>query len=374
MADEQQDNSGVTPELSGPKRRDPMAVPPAAPAAPKRSQAWRWALGISLVVLVGAWIVSWQVNRLLFRPRAFPKPRTIIVPRNTTLGKIAPRLQERGFIPSAFALRVYARLTHKANRLKAGEYEVSGKISPVALLDLLNSGRVRAFWVTIPEGKWKSEISTYLAPHWPNAAREFPAFVQQPDRWRDRFPFLEGKTLEGYLFPDTYLVGKGASAEQIITTMLKAFDANCWKAYQADPPRDGRTFYQVLILASLVEAEAKVAAERPTIAGVYINRLKKGMLLQCDASVLYAHGLRLSRVLNRDLTIDSPYNTYVHPGLPVGPICNPGADSFKAALHPKDVPFLYYVTKGDGSGTHSFSTTLAEHEAARRKYLETRRR
>jgi len=287
----------------------------------------------------------------------------VIIPRYATLNKIAPRLEKRGLVPSAFALRVYARLQHKDNKLKAGEYEVSGKMSPAQILDLLNSGRVMSYWVTIPEGKWASEIDTYLAPHWPNAAREFPAFVTQPERWRGRFPFVEGNTLEGYLFPDTYLVGKGASAEQIITAMLKAFDARCWKAYQADPPKDGRMFYQVLILASLVEAEAKAPAERSIIAGVYINRLKKGMLLQCDATAIYAHKLRIVPLIS-DLKIDSPYNTYLYPGLPIGPICNPGASSFRAALHPKEVPYLYYVARRDGSGTHIFSTTLAEHQAA----------
>lgn len=373
MAEEQQ-NPTPNPEPAKPGRRDPMAISPPGPEPPKRIRPWHWVLGITLALLAGTGIFGWQVNRLLFRPITFTEPRTVIVARHATLRKLAPRLQQEGIIPSAFALRVYAKLQRKDNKLKAGEYQVSGSMSPVQILDLLNSGRVISFWVTIPEGKWATEIGNYLTKDWPNAAREFPAFVAQPERWRTQFPFIEGKTLEGYLFPDTYLVSKGAGAERIITTMLQAFAERCWKVYQANPPKDGRTLYEVLILASLVEAEAKVPAERPIIAGVYMNRLKNGMKLQCDASVLYAHQMRLTRVLFRDLEIDSPYNTYKYPGLPAGPICNPGADSFKAALHPADVPYLYYVAKNDGSGEHIFSRTAAEHNAAREKYLQTLRK
>ncbi|MHB0936832.1 MAG: endolytic transglycosylase MltG [Armatimonadota bacterium] len=373
MADEQLNNSNPNPEPPAPGRRDPMAAAPAAPAAPKRLRPWHWALGIGLVLLVTAGILGLQANRLLFHPITFSTPQAVIVPRSATLSKLAPRLEEKGIIPSAFALRVYAKLQHKDNKLKAGEYQVSGKMSPVQILDLMNSGRVTSFWVTIPEGKWASEIGAFLAPRWPEAARELPALAVQPERFRGEFTFLEGDTLEGYLFPDTYLMSKGAGAESIVKAMLKAFEERCWNAYQLHPPADGRTFYQVLILASLVEAEAKVPSERPIIAGVYMNRLKDGMKLQCDASVLYAHRRRLTRVLYRDLEIDSPYNTYRYPGLPAGPICNPGADSFKAALQPAEVPFIYYVAKSDGSGGHIFSRTAAEHNAARQKYLQTLR-
>lgn len=373
MADEQQNNSTPTPEPSDLGWRAPMAITPTVPVAPKRFRLWHWALGIGLLVLIGVGIVGWQANRLLFHPITFSKPRPVIVPRSATLSQLAPRLEQKDIIPSAFALRVYAKLQHKENKLKAGEYQVSGKMSPVQILDLLNSGRVVSFWVTIPEGKWADEIGTFLAPRWPEAARELPALASQPDRWRGRYPFLEGNTLEGYLFPDTYLLSKGASAENIVNAMLTACKERCWDVYQQHPPADGRTFYQVLTLAALVEAEAKVPAERPIIAGVYMNRLKKGMKLQCDASVLYAHHRRLTRVLFRDLEIDSPYNTYKYPGLPAGPICNPGAASFRAALTPATVPYLYYVAKNDGSGGHIFSQTAAEHNAARQRYLESLR-
>jgi len=353
MAYERQDNNGIP--------------------AVKRARAGRRLLAIGLILLAGAGLFAWQADRLLFQPIAFREPRAVVVPRNARLRQVAERLREGGFIPSAFALRAYARLAKKDNLLKAGEYEVTGRMSPVQILELLNSGRVKSYWVTIPEGKWASEVSAYIAERWPDAVEEFDVLIGQPDRWRSRFPFIEGNTLEGFLFPDTYLMSKGAGAEQIISTMLKGFEERCWKAYRANPPRDGRSFYQVLILASLVEAEARAPSERAVIAGVYMNRLRAGMKLKCDATVLYAHQRRLKRVLNSDLTIISPYNTYEINGLPVGPICNPGAESFKAALRPADVPYLYYVVKNDGSGEHVFSRTDKEHEAARQRYLETLR-
>jgi UPF0755 protein len=325
---------------------------------------WYWVLGGVVVLLAAGGYLSLQAKRLIFQPITFKEPHMLIVRRHATLGKLAPELEKKGYIPSAYALRVYARLTRKDGRLKAGEYEISGKMNPAQILDLLNSGHVKAFWVTIPEGKWATEISRYFATHWPDSVNDFPTLVNDAAPWQAKYPFLQGKSLEGYLFPNTYLMSKGASAEQLINTMLRAFRDRCWAAYQANPPKDGRSFYQVLILASMIEAEAKVPSERPIIAGVYLNRLKKGMLLQCDATVLYAHHQRMTRVLYKDLEIDSPYNTYKYPGLPVGPICNPGESSFKAALHPAAGPYLYYVAKTDGSGQHIFSTTMAEHQNA----------
>jgi len=321
--------------------------------------------GVVGVLLLGAGLICWQAQQLLFRPRTFTPPRAFVVQHRATWRKVAPQLEAQGIIPSAFALRVYARLYRQDALLKAGEYELSGKMAPVQIMALLNSGRVHAFWVTIPEGKWASEVEAYFAGHWPDAPADFSALVHDAGAWQHDFPFLRGATLEGYLFPDTYLINKSADARQIIATMLRGFRDRCWQAYQENPPADGRTFYEVLILASLIEAEAKHTAERPIIAGVYMNRLRKNMLLQCDATVLYAHRQRLSRVLFKDLTIDSPYNTYKFPGLPVGPICNPGVSSFQAALRPAEVPYLYYVAKGDGS--HVFTSTLAEHNAAIRQ-------
>lgn len=318
------------------------------------------------LVLIAAVTVGLIAQRTLYRPVTLDTPATVDIRAGTTFRYVAGKLEERGLIPSAAAFKVYARLTHRDGKLKVGEYEVTDGQRPVDILDTLVTGRAKAYWVTIPEGKWASEVPAYFADHWPEAANEMPALIADAARWQRKgyFP-LTGNTLEGCLFPDTYRLPAGASAEQIIGVMLKRFGETCGKAYAAKPPADGRSLQEVLILASLVEAEAKVSAERPKIAGVYINRLEKEMRLDCDATILYAHGKRLTRVLYRDLEIDSPYNTYRRAGLPPGPINNPGLASFKAALQPEPGPYYYYVAQGDGS--HVFSRTLTEHTAAIRR-------
>ena len=346
------------------------STPAASPTpAPKRARSLRWLWwtlgGIVLILGIAAAVTGIQARRLLYQPQRFATPKSFVVERKDTLARVSKRLEDEHIIPNAVALRLYARFSGKQNKLKAGEYEISGKMTPVEILDLLDSGHVKSLWVTIPEGKWASEIAEIVKEQWPNTPGDFGRLVDEPARWREKFPFLEGTSLEGYLFPDTYLVPKSATADTVITAMLDGFKTKCAKTYAEQPPADGRTLYQVLTLASLVEAEAKVDSERPTIAGVYMNRLRKGMKLQCDATVLFAKHERLSRVLYSDLEYNSPYNTYVVTGLPVGPICNPGLASFNAALHPADVTYLYYVARGDG--THIFSNTADEHAAAIRQ-------
>jgi UPF0755 protein len=301
----------------------------------------------------------------LYRPVQLVEAQTVIIRPSTSFGYVARRLAARNLIPNATAFKVYGIITNRAERMKVGEYEVTSGMRPVDILDLLVSGRAKAYWVTIPEGKWASEIPSLLTAQWDVDETELHRVINETAHWQSTMSFLAGHSLEGYLFPDTYRFEKTATAEQMIATMLKRFQQTCVAAYQADPPTDGRSLHEVLVLASLVEGEARVPEERETIAGVYMNRLARGMLLQCDATVLYARQERLRRVLYRDLEVNSPYNTYRYPGLPPGPINNPGLASFTAALRPAQVPYLYYVARGDGS--HVFSRTLAEHNAAIRR-------
>lgn len=342
---------------------------PAAVPAPSRNR--RLIIGLLIAVLalllLGGGVAIYAQNAL-FRPVTLAAPQTVEIRPRATLGFVAARLQQRGLIPSAFALRVYARLTGQANQLKVGEYEVTGTPRPVDILILLNSGRAKFFVLTVPEGKWASEVPAFVREHWPDAASALPPLLNDTARWRGVAPIPpQATSLEGFLFPDSYRFVAGVPAEKICAAMLTRFNQTCGAAYQKHPPTDGRSLYEVLILASLVEAEAKVPAERPIIAGVYMNRLRIGMPLQCDATVLYAKQQRLTRVLFRDLEVASPYNTYPNTryrdGLPPGPICNPGLSCFEAALHPAKTDYLYYRTRG-ADGSHVFSRTMAEHEAA----------
>jgi UPF0755 protein len=175
---------------------------------------------------------------------------------------------------------------------------------------------------------------------------------------------IPARTLEGYLFPDTYAFPDGTRARDAILEMVKRFEREWKPEWNAQLAKGSLTRHQAVTLASIVEREAKVAAERPVIAAVYINRLRAKMLLQADPTVQYARGKHSARLLNKDLEIDSPYNTYKYPGLPPGPIASPGGPSLVAALYPADVPFLYFVAAPDGH--HEFRKTLAEHELAKR--------
>lgn len=329
-----------------------------------------WVVGIlaAAFLLLAAW--GGLALHGLFTPVALPHPEIIRVQKAASFKFVAESLHRRGLIPNAFAFRLYARVKGFAGKLKVGDYEVRGGMAPVQMLDLMVSGRGRLFEVTIPEGKWASEIAQTIARQWPKAGAEFLPLVRRPEHWQQQMPFLKGAaTLEGFLFPDTYYFPTDAQAELMITRMLERFRATCAEAYQATPPADGRTLYQVLTLASLVEGEARRDAERPVIAGVYMNRLRTpGWTLDCDATLIYARQQRVSRLLNSDKLLESPYNSYRRRGLPPGPINNPGIKSFQAALHPETVPFFFYVARGDGS--HVFARTLAEQSANIARFRE----
>lgn len=332
---------------------------------PPRPRKMHWYIaGIAIVALLLGTVV-WYTYRNLHCPVQLAHAEIVIIGRGASLGYVANRLQQRGLIPNALAFRLYAYATHRANKLKLGEYEVTNGMTPADILDLLVSGRARAYSVTIPEGKWASEIGSLLGRHWPGAPDKFSTLVAQPDRWTRQYPWLTGRSLEGYLFPDTYRFAASTPTELIVEKMLGRFQTTCVRAYQQDPPPDGRSLYDVLILASLVEAEAKRDDERARIAGVYYNRLHASppdpRSMDCDATLIYAKGKRVTRVLTQDKAINSPYNSYRHSGLPPGPINNPGLASFMAALHPESHHYYYYVARGDGS--HIFARTLAEQSA-----------
>ncbi|HEY3379039.1 MAG TPA: endolytic transglycosylase MltG [Armatimonadota bacterium] len=326
--------------------------------APVRPARTRGLLLLGVCGLLLCALIGVGYHALYHRVR-LAAPAVVVIGKGASLGYVAQRLQSRGLIPSAFALKLYGHLSHRAGKIQVGEYAVANGMRPVDIFNMLVSGKATAYMLTIPEGKWSMEIAKALQEHWPAATGEFTKLVGQPQYWHARGYPITGASLEGYLFPDTYRIAAGATAEQIITVMLKRFQGTALAAYRATPPADKRSLYEVLVLASLVEAEAKLDRERPIIAGVYMNRLQTpGWRLDCDATLIFAKGERVTRVLARDKMIDSPYNTYRCLGLPPGPINNPGLKSFLAALHPAKVPYYFYVAQGDGS--HIFSRTLAE--------------
>jgi UPF0755 protein len=308
-------------------------------------------------------LLAWWMARSILTPLGGSATVYVMVPRGSSAGSVSRLLAERGVIRSPLGFRLLARVTGKTSRLKPGAYKFSTSMTPMQVLDRIAKGEVTARWVTFPEGFTVRQIADRLAAGGlANKEKFLELALGQGSSFRTNFDH-PGNSLEGYLFPDTYLIPSGASESVIISEMLKCFERKVAVPYSTDIARSGWTLHDVLTLASLIEREARVSKDRPLISGVLRNRLGKGMRLECDATVLYALGEHKDRVLYRDLEVDSPYNTYRYAGLPPGPIANPGLNCIEAALHPAQSDYLYYVARPNGS--HIFTRTLEEHNRAR---------
>ena len=318
---------------------------------------------LALAVLIGA---GW-FGAVVFSDRSRPAKTTqIVVPRGSTFRDIADRLAAAGVIGNADAFRLYAKLKRADTAAHAGAFQFSPHQSESEVLDQLESGGAQiAAWVTIPEGFTAAQIAQRLHDDGLGDAKAYyTAFMHDTivvDGTRT-------KNLEGYLFPSTYLVPIGASPK----TVERILTAQFFKELPPDAGRKARarglTVPQAVTLASLVEREAKADDERALMAGVYYNRMRANMPLEVDASIEYALPMHHDVITYRDLKIDSPYNTYLHQGLPPTPIANPGGPSLTAAFNPRPSSYLYYVYKGNGH--HAFSRTLAEQNANIAKYLK----
>jgi len=313
---------------------------------------------VALVALLALWLLG---STLL--PAGRVGTVVVQIPRDKSAGEIGRILAASGVIRSSFGFRVLARVTGKGTGLKPGAYELSPSMTPLAVIDKIARGEVCARWVTFPEGFTIRQIAERLDAEGLGSALRFWGLAGYGGAYfRTSFPH-PAKSLEGYLFPDTYLLSVGAPEDAIIGEMLDCFGRKVATPLAADISRSGMSLHEVVTLASLIEREAKIPKDRPLISAVLHNRLRRNMRLECDATVLYALGRHKNRVLYKDLDVDSPYNTYLHDGLPPGPVANPGLASIKAALHPASVGYLYYVARPDGS--HVFSRTMAEHQRAR---------
>ena len=288
-------------------------------------------------------------------------PLRVIVPQGSSFQAAADSLARVGIIGRPKLFRSYASIMGRDRALKPGTYLLQRGTPWSEVLDALTSGRgiVRTF--TIPEGYAISSIVPLLAKALAVPPESVTAAVG--DTALRRRLDIPTPTIEGYLFPDTYAFPDGTAPRVAVEHLVERFE-RAWK-----PEWDARlqvlamSKHDIVTLASIIEKEARLAEERPVISAVYHNRLKLGMLLQADPTVQYAQGRHVERVLYKDLEIDSRYNTYKYPGLPPGPIASPGAASLHAALHPADVPFLFFVAHPDGH--HEFRRTFGEHEEAR---------
>ncbi len=297
-------------------------------------------------------------------PMGSGPPLLVSVDPGDSVSDVASKLWARGLIRDRHAVVAAAYVTGKWRCIQAGRHELDAGMSALDMLEALCRGSRTAWhWITIPEGYDLRQIAQKIEEERLASGRDFLEAAYSPGRFEAAFP-LPHDSLEGYLFPDTYRVDSGEGEEEIIEQMVRRFEEVVWKGLFAESPEhEGRSLRDILTLASMVEWEAQLDEERPTIAGVLLNRLNRGQKLECDATVQYALGEgRKTRLMYDDLLIESDYNTYQHAGLPPGPICNPGEASIRAAMEAAKVPYLYYVARPDGS--HVFSKTFAEHQAA----------
>jgi UPF0755 protein len=284
----------------------------------------------------------------------------VVVPRGASLRMAADSLAKAGVVQNATAFRLYALLKGRDRSIRAGTYLFKRGVSWSEVLDDLHGGRGIEHTVTIVEGWSLNQIV-------PQLARALGApldSVQVAVRDTALLHALDvpTPTLEGYLFPDTYIFPDGTSARQAVQAMVARFQRVWQPAWDQQLQQRAMTRNDVMSLAAIVEKEARRPEERPVIAAAYLNRLKAGMLLQADPTVQYAIGHHVARVFYKDLEIDSPYNTYKYKGLPPGPIASPGRPAIVAALYPANVPYRFFVAFPDGH--HEFTTSFAQHSVA----------
>ena len=290
------------------------------------------------------------------------RPARATVPPGASLAVAADSLARAGIIRSSRLFRLYAMVRRDDRAIKPGTYMLPRGSSFGTVLDALRGGKGLVVSVTIPEGYALSQILPLLSTRLSLPAESL-AVAARDTALLHRLD-VPTETLEGYLFPDTYIFPAQATARGAIAAMVRRFEQVWEPAWTARLDTLAMSRHDVLTLASIVEKEARLAEERPVIAAVYMNRLRDGMLLQADPTVQYALGEHQSRVLYKHLEVASPYNTYRHVGLPPGPIASAGRASIVASLYPAEVPYKYFVALPDGH--HEFRTDYAAHEQARR--------
>ncbi len=291
-------------------------------------------------------------------------PSLVHIPSGSSAQAVAELLQRRQLVRSRIATLLYLAASGQARKLKAGYYDLAPSMSTPEIVATISGGKVAHRKVVVVPGLRLEQVAQRVAKSGLVSADEFLAAARRADLYAGdvHFPLPRGRSVEGYMFPATYSLPVGISARGIVRRMLRAFEANFYDRYRKEIENSPLGLHQIVIIASMVEREAAVDDERPIIAGVLVNRLRLGWKLQCDATVQYALGHHKSRLLFRDLKVKSPYNTYLHKGLPPGPICSPGLPSLLAALRPAKHNYLFYVACG--GGRHIFTPTYAEHLAA----------
>ena len=345
---------------------------------------WVWTQRVRGVNLAGAqqmtdldrWVIGSYLDLLrsndLARPASDdPTPQTFVISPGEPVAEIARRLQAQGLIRDAELFRLYVRYKGLDATLNAGTFTLRPNMNIEQIALALQRSAGREVQVTIPEGRRREEIAQFLEEQLGVSVNEFIRLTSRARAYG--YPFLRGlpndASLEGYLFPDTYRLPENPTPQDVILRMLDAFGAKAAPLLE-QARAEGRNPHELLTLASIVEREAVLPAERPLIASVYFNRLRVGQPLQADPTTQYALGYQPDQKTwwKKGLTLDDlkfvdpgGYNTYVNPGLPPGPIANPGLSSIQAVLQPAQTNYFYFVASCNGDGSHQFSVTFEEH-------------
>lgn len=293
------------------------------------------------------------------------------IPEGSSVKKIASILKENNLIRSSKVFVINVKNEDKSDKIKAGKYKFSQSMDNSQIIEKLIKGQVYqdGIKVTIPEGSISTEIVNKLVKKGLGTRENYVKLFRDPKSFASKYKFLKDKrikTLEGFMYPETYFFKKGSSEEDVLDKMLSEFEKNYNSKVKQYVDNNKLNFYDTVIMASIVEKEAVNDGDRGIIAGVFYNRLNKKMRLQSDAALQYGLPKRKSRVLYKDLKVDSPYNLYLNDGLPPTPVCNPGIKSLLAAANPEKTEYLYFVTGLDGK--NYFSKTFEEHKVHADKY------
>ncbi len=277
---------------------------------------------------------------------------------------VSDKLYRLGIIRHPLKFKLLAMFQGKDKRIQAGEYRLSAAMVPEEILDILVKGKVALVKFTVPEGYTLAQIGNLFEKKGFGKAETFIRTASAPEYVRAKG--IDADTLEGYLFPDTYYFPKTAAADTVITKMVEEFKTLITPEVLERSEALGFTVHEIVTLASIVEKETGDAAERPVIASVFHNRIKRNMRLDSDPTVIYGIKNFDGNITKKHLLTKTPYNTYRISGLPPGPIANPGEKAIEAVLYPADTPYLFFVSKKDK--THKFSTNIDDHNRAVRKY------
>jgi UPF0755 protein len=322
----------------------------------------RFLLAALMLLILSAGAAGTWLYLSVARPyKAYEGSETFVeIPSGSGPITMGRALAESGVVPNVTAFRAAVWVRGAGRRLQAGEYRFDRPMTPLDVVDKIARGEVYLQPITFREGLTVRQMAQIFEDRGFGAARAFTAAASSAERIRGIDP--AARDLEGYLFPDTYTLPRRTTAGQLVERMVARFEEALTPELREQAAARGLSVRELVTLASLVEKETARGEERPLVAAVYTNRLKIGMGLQCDPTVIYAlerAGRYDGNLTREDLRFDSPYNTYRYAGLPPGPIAAPGKASLDAAAKPADVPYLYFVSRNDGS--HAFATTLDEH-------------